>query len=203
MNKTTATEINKKFVNLPEDLQRYIFEFKQPNIYIEDIDKEILEKKNLFYYWKDIYNKKRIECGYIEGDYIDDPYLIQYEELILKNNFWNYFNKYQINPDRVPIYGKETLKDQKNNKDLKRFNSLKNDDIFLQFDIDEQEFYCYKVIKRTDCYIHYKRIIRVRYNKYYSPEYFLNIDNFQLEDKIYKKMDSKVGVFIIKKNGFY
>jgi hypothetical protein len=206
MSNTPATEINKKFVNLPEDLQRYIFEFKEPNIYPEDIVKEYEEKKIKFRYWKDIYNKKLKEYipddGVFDEDYYRQNYIdhyTQYEELILKNDYTSVFYKYLINPDRVAIYNKHGLKNQKNNKDLKIFQSLKNGDIFHQFDIEDFEFYCYKVIKRTECYIYYKRIVREEY----LNKKFINIDNYTLEDKIYKKMDSKVGVFIIKKNGFY
>jgi hypothetical protein len=70
MNKTTATEINKKFVNLPEDLQRYIFEFKQPNIYIEDIEKELLEQCQKYSYWENVYKKK---WGEETTDYYTNP----------------------------------------------------------------------------------------------------------------------------------
>jgi hypothetical protein len=210
MNKTTATEINKKFVNLPEDLQRYVFEFKQPNIYIEDIEKEYEEKKILLKYWVNIYKKKLEEYvpedGVFDENYYNNliEYYKEYEELFLKNNYKDVFYKYRINPERIPIYNKYGFESQKKNKDLKKFNSLKNNDIFLQFDMEDMGFYCYKVIKRTECYIYYKRIVRQEYfRENLSNKYFLNIDDFELEDKIYKKMDSKIGVFIIKKNGFY
>ena len=212
MNKTTATEINKKFVNLPEDLQRYIFEFKQPNIYIDDIEKEILEKKYLYEYWKNIYEIKNKEYEKCIQYYIDRK-----ENLVEKDETYEYMNskynyncwhnywfvsmnfKHQYEPFTILQRGKYLLNGI-DDYEKKIFSFLKVGDIFFSED------YLYKIIKKTDSLTHYKKIAPVYVefcDKISRYRNFFDIQNYTLEDKIYKKKDIKKGVIKIIKSGIY
>ncbi len=211
MSSTTATEINKKFVNLPEDLQRYIFEFKQPNIYIEDIEKEILKKDFLYKYWKNIYDIKHKEYEECVQYNIDRKQnLVEkdetYEYMNSKYCYMNWHNywfesmnlKHQYDPFTILQKSKAFLMGY-DNYEIIKLSFLKVGDIFFSED------YLYKIIKKTDSFIFYKKIAPVYVESLYKicrNQNFFDIQNYTLEDKIYKKKDIKKVVKIIK-SGLY
>jgi hypothetical protein len=211
MNKTTATEINKKFVNLPEDLQKYVFEFKQPNIYIEDIEKEILENLPKYEYWKNIYDIKHKEYEKCVQYYIDRKENIVNEDKIYESmnkkycyNNWHYYwrESHQLKHQYSPftILQRSYFLNGINDYEKKIFSFLKIGDIFWSDD------FLYKIIKKTDSFTFYKKIVPVYVelcDKYCRYPNFFDIQNYTLEDKIYKKKEIKKGVIKIIKSGIY
>jgi hypothetical protein len=176
---------------------------------MEDIEKEVIESKPKYEYWMNIFKKKRKEYKECVQYDIDRKQNIidkdeTYDNMNSKyncNDWCHYFNEsYRLgckyDPQRIQY---KNLLNGVNALEIKIFSFLKIGDIFWRED------FLYKIINKTHSFTYYKKIAPEYFELYGLDRFhnYFDIQNYTLEDKIYKKKEYKKGVVKISKSGIY